>query len=1019
MEKLIKFSQCYLSKKVLKTFAVALMLIIGLGNAAYADSGSALQQKTVTGKVVSSSGEPLPGVSIVVKGTMKGTISDVDGNFTISDVQPDNVLVFSFIGMKTNEVFVGTETDIKVTMEEAVIGVDEIVVVGYGTQKKSDITGSVSSVSEERLSKIPVTNVMQAVQGTVSGVNVSQVSSIPGEAPSILVRGGGSLTASTSPYVVVDGIPISKMDGSISDINPNDIKSIEILKDASATAIYGMNGANGVILITTKSGKTSKPTIRYSGYAGVEDFAHVPEMVSPEELLARYAEGNRINGSPLYQAPLKYEYEVENYENGHLTDWIDAVSQTGIIQNHNVSISGGSENMSYYISGDVLDQKGVVKGYNYKRYSFRSNFDAQVTSYLKIGTNSSIVSHNRDGGRANLLNAEAMSPYGRMYNEDGSYTLYPMFSETLWSNPLLPTTTNPERRQYNVNLNGFAYVTLGDIWRPLTGLTYRLNAGTSYVPRRTSSYNGESVNDLLGTAEIYHAETRAWTVENILRYDRDIDKHHFDITAVYAAQERNYNNNRAQARDFVNDELKWNRMQAGASSSVWSYADRYASLSQMGRLNYSFDSKYLFTFTVRRDGSSVFSDDMKYGIFPSVALGWNIRHENFLSNAENITNLKLRFSVGRSGNEAVGVYNTFTTMTDRQIAMGGLTNIVMITDRLGNSDLSWETKESMNIGLDFGFFNNRINGSLDVYSARNTDLLLSRKLPAASGFSSVTANIGETSSEGLELNLNTLNIAAGDFKWNSSIIFSISKTEIVELYGDGLDDVGSGWFLGQPIGVIRDYKKVGIWQEDEIASGDHLNWDPIAKPGDIKLEDISGPDGVPDGVINDDDRVILGQTNPKWTGGLTNTFTYKNLTLNVFIQTVQGAMRNNSHIGMASDEIERRNSLADIGYWTPENQSNEWRSLNKNSNPHGYRFPVTNNFTRIKDVTLSYNFPERLVNKAGINALNVYASGRNLYTFTDWIGWDPEERDAQRGWSDWDINYPAVRTIVFGINLTL
>jgi TonB-linked SusC/RagA family outer membrane protein len=1019
MKKKFKINQCYFSNVLLKAISVTLMLIIVHGTTAFAGSGTELQEKSVTGKVINTSGEPLPGVTILVKGTTHGTISDADGNFSISDVRSEDILVFSIIGMKEKEVLVGDQSNIEITMEEAVFGVDEVVVVGYGTQKKSDVTGSVSSVSEERLAKIPVSNVMQAVQGSVPGVNITQVSSIPGEAPSILIRGGGSLTASTSPYVVVDGIPISKMDGSINDINPNDIKSIEILKDASATAIYGMNGANGVILITTKRGKTSAPTIRYSGYGGVEGFAHIPEMVSPEELLNRYAEGNRINGSPLYQPPVKYEYEVENYENGHTIDWIDAVSQTGIQQNHNVSISGGNENVNYYISGDLLDQKGVIKGYNYKRYSLRTNIDAQVTDFLKIGTNSSIVHHNRDGGRANLLNAEAMSPYGRMYDEDGSYTIYPMFGETLWANPLLPTTTDPERREYNVNINGFAFLTFGDIWKPLTGLTYRVNAGFSYNPRRNSSYTGASVNDQLGTAEIYHAETQAYTVENILRYDRDIDKHHFDITAVYGAQERNYNNNWAQARDFVNDKLEWNRMQAGASSSVSSYADRYASASQMGRLNYIFDNRYLFTFTVRRDGSSVFSEGLKYGTFPSVALGWNMHHENFMANAENITNLKLRLSYGKSGNEAVGVYNTFTTMTDRQIALGGMTNIAMITDRLGNSDLSWETKESLNAGLDFGFLNNRINGSLDVYTATNSDLLLDRKLPVASGFSSVTSNIGKTSTKGLELTLNTVNVATNDFQWNSSIVFSTNKTEIVELYGDGKDDPGSGWFIGEPIGVIRDYTKVGIWQEDEIANGEHLEWDPVAKPGDVKLADISGPDGVPDGVITDDDRSILGQTAPKWTGGLTNTFTYKNFTLNIFLQTVQGVMRNNNHIGMASDELERRNSFAEIGYWTPENQSNEWRSLNKNSNPHGYGFPVKSNFTRIKDITLNYDFPTHLTKRMGIGALSMYVSGRNLYTFTDWIGWDPEERSHGRGWGEWEINYPSVRTIVFGINLTL
>ncbi len=978
---------------------------------------AAFAQNRVTGNVSDVNGMAVIGASVLEKGTTNGTVTDNYGNFALN-APLGSTLQISYIGYLTQDVLV-TEQSLRVILEEDTKTLDEVVVVGYGTQRKSDITGSVASVPKDRLSKIPVTNVMQAVQGAVSGVVIQQVSSMPGEAPSTLVRGRGSLTASNDPYVVVDGIPISKMDGSINDINPNDIESIEILKDASATAIYGMNGANGVILITTKKGKSSKPTIRYAGYIGTEDFAHVPEMVSPEELLARYKEGNRINGSPMYNENVKYQYEVENYENGHVTDWIDAVSQTGILQNHNINISGGNEEINYYISGDMLDQKGIIKGYNYKRYSLRTNVEANVTDYLKVGSNTYIVSHNRDGGRANLLNAEAMSPYGRMYEDDGSYSFYPMFGETLWANPLLPTRTQHERREYNVNLNGHADVDFVKIWQPLEGLKYKLNAGFTYSPRRENRYAGKVVNDLLGTAELWHYETEAYTIENILTYTRDIEKHHFDLTAVYAAQQRKYSESYSRAREFVNDELGWNRMQAGSSANVSSYADKYAALSQMGRLNYSFDSRYLFTFTVRRDGSSVFAEGLKYGVFPSVAAGWNLHNESFLSENNTISNLKLRLSYGTAGNEAVQVYRTFTTMRDVQIALGGETNIAMVADRLGNSDLSWETKRSLNLGVDFGIFNNRINGSLDLYSSNSYDLLLSRKLPGASGFSEVIANIGETENKGIELTVNTVNIDRRDFNWNSTIVFSANKNKIVDLYGDGMDDIGSGWFIGEPIGVIRDYTKVGIWQEDEIANNDHKTWDPIAKAGDVKLADISGPEGIPDGKIDDNDRKILGQTAPKWNGGLTNTLSYKNLSLSFFIQTVQGAMRNNTHIGMASDELERRNSLAEIGYWTPDNKSNEWRSLSKNSNPHGYGFPVKTNYTRIKDVTLSYTLPQTFVEHIGLGALSFYVSGRNLYTFTDWIGWDPEERDISRGSTNWDINYPSVKSFVFGMNITL
>ena len=1001
--------------------AVALLSVgpVLYGNAAEADvsrheSAAVLQQvKKITGVIKDATGEPVIGANVIVKGTTNGTMSDIDGKFSL-EVPAGAVLSISYIGYVAQEIPVKNQTDLNILLKEDSEMLDEVVVVGYGVQKKSDVTGSVTSVSKERLSKLPVTNVLQAVQGAAAGVTITQTSSIPGEAPSALVRGKNSINAETGPYVVVDGIPLSKSGGSLADINPNDIESMEILKDASAVAIYGTNGANGVILITTKKGKIGKPTIRYNGYVGVEDIAHTPELCSPEELLARYAEGKRINGSSMFHDKVKYENEVYNYENGITTDWIDAVTQTGIITDNNISISGATEKMNYYVAGGYMSQKGVVKGYNYKRYTFRTNLDMDVTNFLKVGTNSYIVAHNKDGGRANLLNATAMSPYAKMYEDDGSYCIYPMHSETLWNNPLLNTTTNPERRQFNVTVNGYAEVDFENIWKPLKGLKYKLNAGFSYVPKREDNYTGLSVNDKLGTATIYDYETQNWTLENILSYSRDIQKHHFDITALYAASRKHYQENKSTATDFINDALGWNNLAGAATSSVSSKGEKYSTVSQMGRLNYSYDSRYLFTFTVRRDGSSVFGANNKYGVFPSVALGWNIANESFMEkNQDWLNNLKLRLSYGKSGNEAISVYQAITTMNSIKLPMESSLNVGMVTNTLGNSNLTWETTKSFNFGLDFGLWNNRLSGTIDVYSARTNDLLLKRKLPTATGFDEVYANMGETANKGIELTLNSRNIVTRDFQWSSTLVFSMNKNKIVDLYGDKTSDIGNRWFIGEPIDVIYDYTKVGIWQEDEIAAGLNKDWDPIAKAGDVKLADLNG-----DGQITDEDRTVLGQKSPKWIGGLTNTFSYKDFSLSVFIQTVQGAMRNNGSIGMASDELQRRNSFAEIGYWTPENKSNEWRSLGENSNPHGYGFPYKANYTRIKDITLSYNFPQKLITKMGIGGLNLYASGRNLYTFTNWIGWDPEERDDTRGSGNWDINYPSVRSLVFGINLT-
>ena len=978
-------------------------------------------QHTIKGMIKDGNGEPVIGASVFVENTKKGTVTDLDGNFSL-EVSKGDVLNISYVGYLTKSVKVGNESHLNITLEEDSKTLGEVVVVGYGVQKKSDVTGSLTSISKDRLSKLPVSNVLQAVQGAAAGVTIQQSSAIPGDAPSALVRGKNSINAETGPYIVVDGVPISKSGGTLNDINPGDIESMEILKDASATAIYGMNGANGVILITTKRGSDGKPKISYNGYVGFEDFTNRLHFCNGEQITQRYRDYVSQNaGETMYNDFVKNEAEAAAQAAGQETDWVDLVSQTGVIQDHNISINGGAENVKYFVSGDFMDQKGVLKGFNYKRYSLRTNIDMDVTKYLKVGTTSYIVSHNRDGGRVNFVMAEAMSPYGQVYEEDGSYCLYPMASEKLFFNPLFNTTKPHERRQWNVNLNGYADLNLGNIWKPLKGLRYKLNMGYALVYNRENKYEGSSLDTPKDyRAEIANKETQSYTVENILSYARDFGKHHIDLTGLYAASRKKYQDNTASGSKFINDELLWHSLGNAATQGATSYAELYTTCSQMGRLNYSYDSRYLFTFTVRRDGSSVFAKDHKYGTFPSVALGWNIANEKFMEKSQNwLNNLKFRLSYGKAGNEAIGVYQTMTKMTTTMIAMGGSSIAALYPDsRMGNSSLTWETTKTFNVGLDFGFLNNRINGNVDVYFANTKDLLLKRNLPKISGYSDVYSNMGETKNKGVEFTLNTKNIVTNDFTWGSSLVFSWNKNEIVDLYGDKKDDIGNKWFIGHAIGVIYDYKMVGIWQEDEIARGDHKKWDSLAKAGDPKLADISGPDGVPDGKIDENDRVVLGQTTPKWIGGFTNTFTYKNLSLNVFIQTTQGIMRQNALLGMAADEAGRRNTPTEVGYWTPENKSNKFPSLGKNSNPHGYGFPQKANYTRLKDVTLSYQFSQRICDALKISGLTMYVSGRNLLTWTDWTGWDPESSEIQRGWSDWTNSYPMTKSYVFGINLT-
>jgi TonB-linked SusC/RagA family outer membrane protein len=972
------------------------------------------QNRVIKGVVKDSkSNDPLIGCSVAVKGTSTGTLTDLNGEFTIN-ASSKSTIVFTFIGYNGKEVTVDSQSNITVALDENSEVLEEVVVVGYGTQKKSDITGSVTSVNKDRLSKLPVANVMQALEGATAGVLVTQGSSIPGDGPSTIIRGKNSINASNDPYIVVDGIPISKSGGSISDINPNDIESMEILKDASAVAIYGTNGANGVILITTKRGKTGKPTIRYNGYAGVEDFAHKLRMRNGAEYVQKYKDYMfQKTGTELPGTPVPNQAEVANYNAGKETDWLDEISQTGIAQDHNVSLSGGTDNMKYFVSGEYLNQKGILKGYQYQRFSFRMNMDINVTDYLTIGTNAYVAAHNKDGGRVNFLYGLAMSPYGQLYNEDGTYTTLPMSPEEMYTSPFCQYNKKAERRNVNINGNGYAELNFGKIFKPLNGLKYRLNLGYNYLPARESNYAGLASYDKNGTASTINKETNAYTIENILTYTKDIAKHHFDLTALYSAQSRKYLSTTAKSVTFVNDLLGYNYLQGGATQTASSEANRYAATSYMGRLNYSYDSRYLLTVTARRDGSSVFgANTSKYGTFPSVAVGWNIANEHFMKEIDWMNSLKLRVSYGKSGNEAIPVYETISKYNATSVAMDGKTLTAIFPKTMGNANLEWETTKSFNVGLDFGFLKSRIVGNLDFYKSNTSGLLLKRNLPKITGYSDVYENIGKTSNTGLEATITTRNIVNKDFTWETSFVFAANKNKIIDLYGDKKDDIGNAKFIGHPISSVYDYKMLGIWQESEIKAGLNKGWDNTAVAGDIKFEDYSK-----DGKITSDDKQILGQKDPKWTGGLTNKFTYKNWALSVFIQTAQGMMKSNTDI-RTYDETWRINTPAIFSYWTPTNLNQEYPRLTY-TNTYSYGYSRKASYTRLKDITLSYTFNESAISKFGLGSLTIYGSGRNLHTWTNWVGWDPESSFSNRGSDTWEDNYPLTKSFVIGINVTL
>ena len=654
----------------------------------------------------------------------------------------------------------------------------------------------------------------------------------------------------------------------------------------------------------------------------------------------------------------------------------------------------------------------MVRGYNYERAGIRSNLEANVTDYLTTGLSLFLVSNNYNGGRVNLLNASAMSPYASTRDKTtGKYLIYPMYPELLYSNPLLGLEKSNTDERTNINTNFFAE------FKPKTipGLKYRLNASYNYNPTHKATYEGRDAgNTTNGSASTEDSQTKLWVVENILTYTKDIQKHHLDLTGLYSAQHQDYFKSGGSATGFVNDELSFNNLGAGSTQKASSSASSYAMASQMGRLNYSYDNRYLFTVTARRDGYSAFGENTsKYATFPSVALGWNISNEGFMAGTKDILDqLKLRVSYGKSGNMAIGVNQTSTLNSTVSYAYNGATTITELANILGNANLHWESTIGLNAGIDFAVLDSRISGSIEAYKTSTSGLLLKRQIPLISGYSWTWDNIGKVENKGIDISLRTVNITTKDFKWSTNFNFSTFRNKIVDLYGDKKSDTGNKWFIGKSIGTIYDYKMIGVWQESEATEAAKYS----AKAGYLKFQDVNT-----DGKIDSNDKVIQGSTDPKWTGGLTNTFEYKNFHLSVFIQTSQGSLKNDVDLSYA-DEAGRRNTPAEVGYWTAENKSNTRPSL-AYTNTYGYGYPRDNSYTRIKDVTLSYNFSTALLQKTFLKNLTVYVSGRNLYTFTKWIGWDPEDNYLSRGSStsstSWENNYPSVRSFVFGLNVTL
>lgn len=978
------------------------MLIFSLEISA-AESGDAGMtnsslQASVTGTITdASTGEDLAGVSILLKGTTIGAISDAGGKFSINISDPNGILVFSFIGYKTQEIPIGGKTKIDVSLEVEVTGLEEVIVVGYGTQRKSDITGTVTSLPKGRLEKVPNINVAQAIQGSVPGIMIQQSSA--GATPSevIMIRGRNSILADNSPLIVVDGIPYG---GQIRDISPNDVQSIEILKDASAAAIYGSRGSNGVILITTKSGSVGETTISYDGYYSIQKFAELPDIMTGDEFYKFKQErfANQITLS-----------EQAVYDSGEWVDWLDLGLRKGSSHQHNLSAAGGFRNTKFYIAGSLLDVTGIALNDDYQRITTRINVDTKVANWLTIGTRTQFSMDDRSGEGPSNSGLLWTNPLSTAYDENGDLTIYPWPEDLTVSNPLSPTLYDNTDKSQQIVTNNYALIDFPF----LEGLSYRINTGIRMRYTNSSTYRGRNTASglgSLGSANTARGEYDNTVIENILSYTRAFGKHNIFATALYSYERNLSGTNTVSASNFPHDFLTfYSAAQAGLIQPGYTFNDTKL-VSQMVRLNYSYNSKYLVTFTGRRDGYSGFGAQKKWGFFPSVALGWNVKDEDFFPFKELFSELKLRASWGLNGNQAVGAYESISRLGSTDMVDGDQTVAGYTPSVLGQDELGWETSSTLNAGLDFGILKDRIKGEINFYKTNTTDLLLNRTISPVHGINSITQNIGETQNTGLEFSVNSRNIDFGGFQWTTSGNLAYEKNKIVSLYGivdesgNEVDDVVNSWFIGKPIRVVYDFVWEGTWQLDEAAEA--AKWG--SQPGFLKLKDVNK-----DGKMTAEDKQIIGQQDPNVLWGLTNSFSYKKFQLDVFIHGVHGVTKNIFPLmtDLETYSVIRRNTTKK-NWWTPDNPTNEFvmnhLQAEYMAGIRGYIYDPAS-FIRLKDVSLSYDFSSTILERTGLSKLRLYITGRNLMTFTKWRGLDPELSNQEA--------IPLQKEFVFGLSL--
>jgi TonB-linked SusC/RagA family outer membrane protein len=1005
---------------------------------------SSQQQKSVSGKVTDSSGSPLPGVTIVAKGTTIGIITDMNGNYLLTKIPENATLQFSFVGMKTQEVAIGNNTTINITLVDEAIGIDEVVAVGYGVQRKSDLTGAVGSIKAEKLRDRPATTVSQAIAGRMSGVNVSVNSGRPGGKPNIRIRGNSSISITNEPLYIVDGV-ISSIDY----VNPNDIASIEVLKDASSTSIYGARGSNGVVLVSTKrGGGVEGSKVNFESEFSIGQLSRRIDYLSSEEVLkvedTAYLNAQKFDPSGWavgkYKDPKLKRTDPRLFDGSgnplFNTDWQKETTQSAFSHNQNLSFTGGDAKTSFGMYLGYKNEEGLIKTSYLKRYTGRFVVDSQINKWLKVGGSLSYT--NQDENRVD----ETGASIDVIRSMAESWPIFPVkFADGNWANgdsyPNIEMAPNPIQLLTEVTMILKTQSVLGSMYANFNlakGLEFRTMLGTNVMNQRSNRYAGNDVNyagrSQKGVAAVTDTDNSSWNFENYLTYNKKITDVH-SITALLGAswQHADYYNFGATTWGFQDNFYLTNNLSAGSNPQPsTSSTSAFGLNSYFSRINYALKDKYLLTVTGRADGSSKFGASNRYAFFPSAAFGWKASEEDFIKSIQEISKLKLRSSYGYTGNSEIQAYQALSGLGSYSTIFNDTRASGTGVGRLPNSGLQWEKTAQADIGLELGLFKNRISFEIDLYRKLTTNMLLAAPVPTTSGYSSVTENIGSMENKGIEFDLNTVNIRLKDFSWNTTFNISINKNEVVKLGVNNADVFPGPSYVsetniarvGESMGSFYGYVRLGTWGTAEVAEAAKY----LKKPGDLKMQDTNG-----DGKINTLDRVIIGKGIPDGFGSLINTLSYKDFDLSLDLQFMYG----NDILVLSTITQEGRTGLASsratvLNAWTPENQNTDIAQLRHVS--AGYdlfqdtRMVKDGSFIRGRNLLLAYNFSPELVKKLKVSKLRLTGSIQNLFLLTSYKGYDPEVSSFGSGSTfaqgivAFNGDYPKPRVFTLGLSVS-